>query len=114
MPSLQTSNHFVLLSIDEIPDNESACLSNRENEIPVIPQTPTPPHPSLKCVPRWEHRLLLHYVLAMTPNVNSFNIDTQIQATDTGEVDSQPSLLDSGATDLFINLLYLQEKCITP
>jgi hypothetical protein len=113
-PSLQTSNRFALLSVDEIPDNESACLSNCENEIPVVPQTPTPPHPSLKHIPRWERHLPLHYVSAMTPDANSFNINTQIQTTDTSKVHSQPLLLDSGTTDLFINFLYLQEKCITP
>jgi hypothetical protein len=113
MPSLQTSNLFALLSIAEIPDNESACLANRKNEIPVIPQTPTPPHASPKGIPRWEHRLPSHYVLAMTPDANSFNINTQIQTTNTSEVHSQPSLLNLGTTDLFINSLYLQEKCIT-
>ena len=113
-PSLQTSNRFAPLSIDEIADNESACLPDRENEIPVVPQTPIPPRSSSKRIPRWERRLPSHYTLAATPDANSFNIDTQIQTTDTGEVHSQPSLLDSGATDLFIDSSYLQEKRITP
>jgi hypothetical protein len=104
----------VPLSVDEIAENESACLSDRENEMPVVPQTPTPPRSSLKCIPRWEHHLPSHYILAATPDANSFNIDTQIQTTNTGEVHSQPSLLDSGTMDLFINSSYLQEKCITP
>jgi hypothetical protein len=55
----------------------------------------------------------LPYVLAATPNVNLFSIDTQIQTTDTGAVHLQPLLLNLGAMDLFINMLYANEKHLT-
>jgi hypothetical protein len=49
----------------------------------------------------------------VTPDANSFNIDTQIQTTHTGAVHSQPSLLNSGAMDPFIDMSYANKKHIT-
>jgi hypothetical protein len=108
-----TLNHFACLSIEEIPDNESDYLSDWENEHLAIPPISIPPRPLRQCILKWECHLPSHYVLAVTPDVNLFNIDTQIQTTDTGAVHSQPSLLNLGATDLFINMSYTNEKHIT-
>ena len=73
------------------------------------PATP-PQTPSQHC-PKWEQRLPSVFVIQAT---DSFSIQLKVglQTTDTSEHFSVKALLDSGATNLFIDRDYVNRNCI--
>ena len=68
------------------------------------------PRPKLTPRPRWERRLPRQLVLASTPSTRSFDLQVELQTTDTQEVKSSKALLDSGATGLFIDKSFVEKE----
>jgi hypothetical protein len=105
MPLLSVHNHFAALSVDKIPEFNSNSTTN-SSETKAIP--PVPSQPQLPRRARWEKRLPERYIVAANPSSNSFELKISIQTMDTGEVHTTATLLDSGATGLFMNLEFVK------
>jgi hypothetical protein len=58
----------------------------------------------------WEKRLPREFTVATTPSANSLRIKVQVQATDTAQIHGADSLVDCGASGLFMDVAYVQEK----
>jgi hypothetical protein len=100
MPLLSIHNHFAALSVDEIPEfNLNSTTNSSETKAipPVLSRLQLPHHV------KWEKRLPEHYIVAVNPSPNSFELKISIQTMDMGEVHITAALLDSGATGLFMN-----------
>jgi hypothetical protein len=103
VPSLPLSNHFAALSI--VPDNEDT-IHVSETGSDTASDTDTSTNKVKGLLPRlkqWERNLPKHFIVAASPSPNSLNLKVEIQMTDTAEVKGVTTLLDSGATGLFIN-----------
>jgi hypothetical protein len=105
MPPLSIHNCFAALSVDEIPEfnSNSTTNSSETKAIPTVPSRSQLPH----CV-KWEKQLPECYMVATNPSSNSFELKISIQTTDTGEVHTTATLLDSGATGLFMNSEFIK------
>jgi hypothetical protein len=64
-------------------------------------------------VPKWEHQLPKHDVVASTPGPKSLHLKVELQTTNMGEVLATNALLYCGATGLFINAEYVKQKWLT-
>ena len=128
VPSLPSKNRYALLSVDPINDIDDSpqCTDDKDTQIhetpPTIPdeirstatEAPEQP-PKLRRIfrPKWERRLPKRLVIASTPGENSLHLPVELEATDTGEVTTVKSLVDSGATGLFIDREYVQRTQLT-
>jgi hypothetical protein len=82
--------------MSELPADKPDCVK--------AVQEPQPPkRGKLICLANWERRLPRKYVVAPTPSANSLNIDIEIETTDTGVKRCTKSLVDCGATGLFMD-----------
>jgi hypothetical protein len=99
MPSLPSHNCYTCLSIDEISEpsaDELDCVK--------VIQEPQPPKSGkLICLAGWERQLPRRYIVTSTPSANSLGIDIEIETTDTGIKRCTRSLVDCGATGLFMD-----------
>jgi hypothetical protein len=110
MPPLSVHNRFAALSVDKIPEFNLNSTTN-SSETKAIP-----PVPSCSQLPRrakWEKRLPKCYIVAANPSSNSFELKISIQTTDTGEVHTTTTLLDLGATGLFMNSEFMKQNRLT-
>jgi hypothetical protein len=109
MPSLPSHNRYTCLSIDEMsesPADEPDCVK--------AVQEPQPPkHGKLIRLANWEHQLPHKYVVASTPSANSLDIDVEIETTDTGVKCCTKSLVDCGATGLFMDTEWAHANNVT-
>jgi hypothetical protein len=95
MPSLLTSNRYACLSVENV-DTETIEQTEVVKDIP----EPRKKHPRRK---RWERRLPKKYIVATTPSELSLSLDIEVTSTDNGLKRATKSLLDCGATGLFMD-----------
>jgi hypothetical protein len=108
-PLLQSVNRFACLAEESINVNNTSDAAPEPSEEVQITPKPTP-H---RQVPKWEHQLPKHYVVASMPGPKSLHLKVELQTTDTGEVLATNALLDCGATGLFIDTEYVKWKRLT-
>jgi hypothetical protein len=60
----------------------------------------------------WEKQLPREFMVATTLSANSLHIKVQVQAMDTAQIHRADSLVDCGASRLFMDIGYAQEKKI--
>jgi Retroviral aspartyl protease len=103
-PPLPVHNKFSCLGIE----SESPHFPTQKTEKPI----PVAPASLLTCslhhIPKWEHKLPKKYVVVASPSPKSLMIKVEIQTTDTVEVRSSPTLIDSGTTGLFMDQRYVE------
>ena len=103
MPSLSSHNHHSVLYNYTI--NYIAVDTIEDMQSPQLPLAPHKPHP------KWERWLPSKLVIASTEdNLTSLQLKVKIETTDTAEVKSVLSLVDSGATGEFIDWHYIQSN----
>jgi len=77
-------------------------------------QEPQPPkRRKLIRLASWERRLPRKYVVASTPSANSLDLDVEIETTDTGVKRCTKSLVDCGATGLFMDTEWARANNVT-
>ena len=104
-PSPSTHNRFSILSVDNIPEIDEPVETPKD--------VPTP-EPVRQFRPRWERSLPAKLVIASTENEpKSLKLKVSIETTDTAEVKSVNSLVDSGATGNFIDRDYVRTHRLT-
>ena len=112
MPSLSTNNHYStlpvdsIIEIDEPVENIQVMHALEYSEL------------TSGCTPRqkWERHLLTRFVVAAykdSSTRSSLKLKVSIEATDNREVKSLHSLVDSGATGLFIVWEYVKANQLT-
>jgi hypothetical protein len=126
MHLLSTENHFNVLSIEEMTeDNFISLTDSAESNSKAIPQSIplphttmlTPPIPSHQFQfhqhPNWEKCLPDHYVVMSTISTNSLKPNVSLQTTDMGEVLTPTALLNLGATSQFIHSGFMKQHHLT-
>ena len=123
VPSLPSKNCYALLSVESINDIDDSPQypNDKDTQIPETPPTipdqirstatgapEQPPRFCRNLRPKWERRLPKQLVIASTPGENSLHLPVELETTDTGEITAVKSLVDSGATGLFIDRDYIQ------
>ena len=123
VPSLPSKNRYALLSVESINDIDDSPQypNDKDTQIPETPPTipdqirstatgapEQPPRFRRNLRPKWERRLPKQLVIASTPGENSLHLPVELETTDTGEITAVKSLVDSGATGLFIDRDYVQ------
>jgi hypothetical protein len=104
-PSPSTHNRFSILSVDSIPEIYEPVETPKD--------VPTP-EPVRQFRPRWERSLPAKLVIASTENEpKSLKLKVSIETTDTAEVKSVNSLVNSGATGNFIDWDYVRTHRLT-
>lgn len=99
MPLLSTYNCFSVLPISEI---------NEIVETIEVMQNPLP-NPTPNCRPNWERRLLSKLVIAASKdNPKPLRLKVEVENTDTVEIKSLNSLVDSRATGKFIDRQFVK------
>ena len=104
-PSLSNYNRFAVLSVDCTPEIDR-----------LVEQVKDVPNPGLtrQFCPHWECRLPLRLVIASTEDEpRSLKLKVSIETTNTAEVRSVNSLVDSGATGNFIDREYVRSHHLT-
>ena len=100
MPSL-SNNRFSCLDIEEIDDKISEQQVSQDVLSHITKKTWTSPLQ----LPNWEKKLPKKLRIAATPSPHSLDLKVEIQTTDTVETAMVTTLLDSGATGLFLDTL---------
>jgi hypothetical protein len=97
-PSLHHHNRFSVLSVDTISE-----IDEPVETIQVI-QPPEKPRVRSLFQPQWERSLSAKLIISSVGEnaPKSLQLKVSIETTDTGEVKSLQSLIDSGATGRFI------------
>jgi len=104
-PSLSTYNRFAVLSVDSIPEIDESV-----EQIKDVPKM----EPVRHFRPRWERSLPARLVISSTEEEpRSLKLKVSIETTDTAEVKSVNSLVDSGATGNFIDRDYVRTHRLT-
>jgi predicted aspartyl protease len=110
--SLKQENRFACLEVEEVHaevDEEEVLQMKQEDMLEEV------------CVPvmqkkvkkaRWEWKLPCELTVATTPSLNSLCIKVQIQATDTTQMHGTESLVDCGASGMFLDVDYVQKNNI--
>src|SRR3979490_1247666 len=109
MPPLSSHNRYACLVVDQCEDATSVfdCVK-------VVPQpSPPPPKTAQIRLANWERRLPKKLIIATTPSDNSLNIDVEIETTDTAMKCNTNTLVDCGATGLFVNAEYVHSNNIS-
>jgi hypothetical protein len=80
MPPLSSYNRFACLEVDTLIESHTCVAKSTE-----VVQTPShPPIPNRRrCLPAWERRLPIKYVIAASPGPMSLTVDVEIESTDT-------------------------------
>src|SRR6267154_1093335 len=116
-PPLSTSNCYAILDVDLVEENSTLSSEPTDKAMIAadIQSTPlTPSHPVYPpCLKRWEWRLPHEYVVASTPSENSLHLKVEIVTTDTQQLISFLTLLDCGATSLFVDRGFVDQNRIT-
>ena len=87
-PSSSAYNQFSVLSVDDIPEIDEPVEKAKD-----VPN----PEPVRQFRPRWERKLPQRLVIASTEDEpRSLKLKVSIETTDTAEVKSVNSLVDSG------------------
>jgi hypothetical protein len=81
--------------------------------VKVVPEPQPPKSGKLIHLAGLEHRLPCRYIIASTPSANSLDIDIEIKTTDTGIKHCTRSLVDCGATGLFMDTEWARANNIT-
>jgi hypothetical protein len=76
-------------------------------------RTSTPKHGKLIRLANWECQLPHKYIVASTPSANSLDIDIEIETTDTGVKFCTKSLVNCGATGLFMDTEWAHANNVT-
>jgi hypothetical protein len=105
-------------AIPPMPKNRFGCLDIEEANEDILDKPSTQgthcPMETLRRpyrkLPNWERRLPKEFTVAATPSAHSFDLKVEIQTTDTEEVKSLTTLLDCGASGLFIDTDYVKEQ----
>jgi len=109
MPSLSYHNHFSVLptcSLNETVE-PSTDVQNSISENPTVILTEITRN---RC-PKWEQRLPSKLVIASAEDSStSLKLKVELETTDTGEVKSVNSFVDSGATGEFIDCHYAKSN----
>jgi len=108
-PSLPSHNCYTCLSIDEMsesPADEPDCVK-------AIQEPQPPKRRKLIHLANWERRLPRKYVIASTPSANSLDIDVEIETMDTGVKCCTKSLVNCGATGLFMDTEWAHANNVT-
>jgi hypothetical protein len=112
-PLPHSRNRYHVLPVDVI---EETSVSSRESELNVL-DTPLAPAMSPSDVrnvklPSWERCLPRKYIVASTPGGNSLSIDVDIQCTESGIRRATQSLVDCGATGIFMDEQWVKDNSI--
>jgi hypothetical protein len=112
-PLPRSRNRYDVLPVDVI---EETSVSSRESELNVL-DTPLAPATSLSDVcnvklPSWERSLPRKYIVASTPGRNSLSIDVDIQCTESSIRRATQSLVDCGATGVFMDEQWVKDNGI--
>jgi hypothetical protein len=112
-PLLHSRNCYDVLPVDVI---EETSVSSHESELNVL-DTPLAPAMSPSDVrnvklPSWERRLPRKYIVTSTPGGNSLSIDVDIQCTESGIRRTTQSLVDCGATGVFMDEQWVKDNGI--
>jgi hypothetical protein len=104
-PSPSNYNRFSVLSVDSIPEIDESVEPTKD-----VPKTEP-----VRCFrPCWERSLPKRLVVASTEDEpRSLKLKVSIETTDTAEVKSVNSLVDSGATGNFIDQDYVRTHRLT-
>jgi len=95
-------NKFTVLTIEDPNTIDSELIDT---------PSPNPPAPALLCKPKWEKRLpKLLAISALDAQGTFLLLPVEIGATDTSELHSVKALLDSRATESFINRDFVHLK----
>ena len=98
-------NRFSVLSVDDIPE-----INEPVEKVKDVPKT----DPLCHFRPQWERKLPRKLVIsAAGSEPRSLKLKVSIKTTDTAEVKSINSLVDSGATGNFIDQAYVQTHRLT-
>jgi hypothetical protein len=95
MPSSPTSNRYACLSVEDV-DTDTIEQVEVVKDIPELRKRRV--HRK-----RWERRLPKKYIVASTPSEKSLMLDIEVESTDNGLKRATKSLLDCGATGLFMD-----------
>jgi hypothetical protein len=107
-PSLSNNNRFAILPVDEIPEIDESV------ETIQVVQTPENPKLNQSSRPKWEKCFPPRFTIAsLEDGPKSLKLKVSIETTDTGEIKSMQSLVDSGATGLFIDRDYVTTNRLT-
>jgi hypothetical protein len=111
MPLVQ-ENRFTHLEVEEVHaelDAEEVPQMRQENKLEEV-CTPVAQKKVKKA--RWERKLPRELTVATTPSSNSLCIKVQIQAMDTTQMHGIESLVDCGASGMFLDVDYVQKNNI--
>jgi len=103
-PPLPVHNKFSCLGIE----SESPHLPTQQTEKPMTVAPASLLTCSLHHILKWECKLPKKYVVAVSPSPKSLVVKVEIQTTDTAEIRSRPTLIDSGMTSLFMDQRYVE------
>jgi transposase InsO family protein len=104
-PSSSAHNRFAILPVDSIPEIDESVEQTKD-----VPKS----EPVREFRPRWERSLPAKLVIASTEDEpRSLKLKVSIETTDTAEVKSINSLVDSGATGNFIDRDYVRTHHLT-
>ena len=109
-PSLPTYNRFDVLSIQESNETVETIDKVVQNSESLPSPTPTSPlRPNSR--PKWERKLPSKFIVAATEGTaNSLKLKVELETTDTAEIKSTNTLVDSGATREFIDQHYAKSS----
>jgi hypothetical protein len=80
MPPLSSHNHFACLEVDTLIEAHM-CIANGTEVMQTHSHPPIPNRCS--CLPAWECRLPIKYVVAASPGPMSLVVDVEIELMDT-------------------------------
>ena len=107
-PPLPNNNRFSVLSVDSTAEIDEPVEKNQ------VVQTSESPILDRHSRPSWEKHLPRRLIVAaLEDNSRSLKLKVEVETTDTGEVKSIQSLVDSGATGLFIDRDYVKANRLT-
>ena len=107
-PSLRSNNQFSVLSVDSITEVDEPV------ETPQVIHTPKNQTPDQSTWFSWEKCLPPRLIIAaLEDSPRSLKLKVDLETTDTGEVKLLQSLVDSGATGLFIDRGYVKTNRLT-
>jgi hypothetical protein len=80
MPLLSSYNRFACLEVDTLIESHT-CIAKSTEVVQTPCHSPIPNRHS--CLPAWERRLPVKYVIAASPGPMSLAVDVEIESTDT-------------------------------
>jgi hypothetical protein len=100
-PPLSSYNRFACLEVDTIIEPH-ICVANSSE---VVQNPSHPPIPNrCRCLPAWERRLPVKFVVAASPGLMSLVVEVEVESTDTTVKRRTQAFIDCGAMGCFINI----------